>query len=336
LGLPGPGLPKRINYHETGAETPAHRVDRSSKEDLLMARLIQSLHLRWIFATLLPIMLTGCGSTPINGPQAWIDAPLDGSRLALVPQEVIAHGAYPGGISLLELRVNGADPQSETPSDTSAGLAYVKWTWHPPEPGRYTLAVRAQTADGSWSEPSQVMVTIGELATPSPTPTEGPTATPTPTASPTPTDTPTALPAGINGQPPSTGRVFFGGASCDPQQVTFSARARAPGGVKVVVFFYRVEDAASGEQSDWSQGEAMNPQGDGSYSLTKTGDSLARMSGFSGDGGIVHYQFALQPAEGQITRSPVFTDLQLARCNSITILPPITLMTATPTVPVVH
>jgi len=282
------------------------------------------------------LALAGCSSTQASGPQAWIDAPLDDSQLPLADQEVIAHGAFPDGIARLELTVNGSNPQQAAPADMSAGLAHVKWTWHPPEPGRYTLAVRAQTGAGAWSDPSQVVVTIGEPSTPSQTPTESPTATPTPTASPTPTGTPTALPGGITAQPPSTGRVFFGGASCDPQQVTFSAHAAAPGGVKVVVFFYRVEDASSGVATDWSQGEAMNPQGNGSYLLTKTGDSLARASGFNGDGGIVHYQFALQPNQGQTSRSPVYTDLQLARCNAITILPPVTIVTVTPTVPVIR
>jgi hypothetical protein len=301
-----------------------------------MTRFSRTVLLRCMPSILLLLALAGCSAAPASGPQAWIDAPLDGSQLPLAHQEVIAHGADSGGISQLELTINGSEPQNMAPPDTSAGLAHVKWIWHPPEPGRYILAVRAQTSGGEWSDPSQVVVTIGEPATPSPTPTEGPTATATPTASPTPTETPTALPAGISGQTPSTGRVFFGGASCDPQQVTFRAQASTPDGIKVVVFFYRVEDAASGQQTDWSQGEAMNPQSDGIFVLTKSGDSLARISGFSGDGGIVHYQFALQPVQGQITRSPVYTNLQLARCNAIIILPPITLLTPTPTVPVVH
>jgi hypothetical protein len=282
------------------------------------------------------LLLASCTNSPTTGPMAWIDAPLDGSLLPLAPQEVIAHGANQAGVAQLEFTVNGASPETEIPADTGDRLSHVKWTWHPPEPGRFTLAVRAQDGDGNWSDPSQVVVTVGDIATPSPTPTTGPTETPTPTASPSPTPTSTSLPGGIAGLPLSTGRVYFGGTSCDPAQVTFHASASAAGGVKVVVFFYRVEDAASGEQTAWSQGEAMNVQGNGAFAITKTGDSLARTSGFGGDGGIVHYQFALQPNQGELVRSPVYTDLQLARCNAITILPPMILVTVTPTVPVIR
>lgn len=280
--------------------------------------------------------LSACAVSPSAAPMAWIDAPLDGSHLPLAPQEVVAHGAIDGGVTQLELSVNGSEPQIGIPPDTGDRLSHVRWTWHPPEPGRYTIVVRAQANDGIWSNPAQVEVTIGEIASPSPSPTSEASATPTPTVSPTPTPTPTpsptVSPGGVTGLPPSAGRVYYGGASCDPQQVTFRTGASAPGGVKVVVLFYRVQDADSGGQTAWSQGEAMNPDGPGGYALTKSGDSLARISGFAGDGGIVHYQFALQPNQGDIVRSPVYTDLQLARCNAIIILPPIILATPTPVV----
>jgi hypothetical protein len=140
--------------------------------------------------------------------------------------------------------------------------------------------------------------------------------------------TPTPASAAISGLAPDTPQVYFGFGSCTPKEVAFNAQAADPAAVKVVVFFFRLQDVDSGEQSDWSAGQAMLPQGGGRYSLTLNGSELAGSTGFAH--ARVRYQFALQPQSGEITRSAVYEDIELAQCGIIR-LPPLILLTPTPT-----
>ena len=57
--------------------------------------------------------LPGTASTPTPVPQygaaqAWIDAPLDGSTIPLDPYEIVMHAYDPGGVTQVELKVNGS------------------------------------------------------------------------------------------------------------------------------------------------------------------------------------------------------------------------------------
>lgn len=138
-------------------------------------------------ALLASALLSSCNgptAPPSGEPRAWIDAPLDGSSLPLGPVAVVAHGAHPRGLALLEFSVDG-DPYRNPgpPDDPQAALVTWHQVWDPPGPGTYLLAVRAQSHAGAWSAPAAAHVTILPLATPTPV------ATPTPTASPTPTCT---------------------------------------------------------------------------------------------------------------------------------------------------
>jgi len=51
----------------------------------------------------------GCGpqASSAGGPQAWIDAPLEGMQLPLAPYEIVAHADDPSGIAQFEFNVNG-------------------------------------------------------------------------------------------------------------------------------------------------------------------------------------------------------------------------------------
>jgi hypothetical protein len=73
----------------------------------------------------------------------------------------------------------------------------------------------------------------------------------------------------------------------------------------------------------------MNPDGAGHYTLTLSGRELDH--GTSYNQALVEYQFALQPNQGDIVRSQVYTDVQLLRCGTIVApLPGITINTPTP------
>jgi hypothetical protein len=126
------------------------------------------------------LALGGCDNAPAvaqAGPQAWIDAPLDGSSLPLAPLEVISHAADLAGIAQVELSVNGAVINTMPVKNTGETLVTVTQEWTPANPGNYTLQVRAQNAPGVWGGYAQAVVTIGgEITPPPPSSTEEATA----------------------------------------------------------------------------------------------------------------------------------------------------------------
>ncbi len=125
-------------------------------------------------------------------PQAWIDAPLNGSTLPLGPVEIISHGSDLTGIAMMELSINGQVIRTDANSNSTISLLTMHQLWEPTEAGVYEIGVRAQTPSGEWSAPALVTVTIvGETVTPSTTP--PPSATPTPVSTFTPSPTPTTV-----------------------------------------------------------------------------------------------------------------------------------------------
>jgi hypothetical protein len=119
--------------------------------------------------------------------------------------------------------------------------------------------------------------------------------------------------AGFGDKGLSTDSVSMG--RCDPPQVTFEVAAQHPAGIKVMVLFFRLEDVESGELSAWNEGLGMNPGSSGVFSRTVSGDQLAAAASFSFDQALVHYQFVMQPEQGEYVRSHVYSDLYLSPCG---------------------
>jgi len=157
------------------------------------------------------------------------------------------------------------------------------------------------------------------------TPTKTPTRTPTNTRTVTPTASPTEVPSGIGAPQLSTSQLYFGGARCDPNRITIRVLAQHPTGIKVMVFFHRLQEVGTGKDSGWSDGLSMNPKGDDIYSLSVSGDTLIGKSGFTSETW-ASYQFVLQAKSGEWVRSAVYTDLYLLPCGS---RPPRPLVTTT-------
>jgi len=190
--------------------------------------------------------------------------------------------------------------------------------------------VRTQGVEGAWSDYAEVHVVIGEL-TPTP-PTIRSTLTPTSSATPATTPTPTPS-SGLFGAPQlSAGGFYYGFAGCRPTQVTARVAVAQPSAVKVVVFFYRLKDKASGATTNRSEGQAISPQGGGSYGLTLRGDSIELSGNYNEAHGI--YQFVAQMNDGTMPRSPAHSHLVLGRCGLI-VLPPIIIMPSTPTIEII-
>jgi hypothetical protein len=141
-----------------------------------------------IFFIILTSLVTSCNypgslTTASSGPQAWIDAPLDGSTIPWAPYEIVAHGGG-SNISALEIRINGeivfslSNPSSDEPLITS------NYTWQPLEPGRYLLQARTQNSAGIYSDYAEATVFVGEKPE---TPTDIPVTETAPTQTPAPT-----------------------------------------------------------------------------------------------------------------------------------------------------
>ncbi len=145
--------------------------------------------IRFLFLLTFVWVAVGCApqSDSGGGPQAWIDAPLEGMQLPLAPYEVVAHAEDPSGIAQFEFKVN--DNVIATTGGEAGSLSTVRQIWDPSAPGDYVITVRAQSASGSWGSDAVAHVTIFDAQFQTPIPL---TATLPPL--PTPTITPIPVP----------------------------------------------------------------------------------------------------------------------------------------------
>jgi hypothetical protein len=121
------------------------------------------------------VALSACGpqNAPASSPQAWIDAPLQGSTIPLAPYQIIAHAGFPSGISQFELTITGQGPQTiPAPADQSGQtLVYINHMWTPPAPGLYLIQVRAASPEGVFGQIVEAYVQVGDVAAETPAPT---------------------------------------------------------------------------------------------------------------------------------------------------------------------
>jgi hypothetical protein len=118
---------------------------------------------RWMYSILIVLMalMTACGpNSPASGPQSWFDAPLANSILPMGAVQVTSHAADPGGVSQMELSINGAVIDTSPSSNTGDTLVTFNQTWLPSGPGNYTLQVRARSTSGIWGGYTSEQVTV--------------------------------------------------------------------------------------------------------------------------------------------------------------------------------
>jgi hypothetical protein len=246
------------------------------------------------------LFLVSCSMPQGNGPQAWIDAPLDGASLPLAQTEIVFHSYAAGNPKAVELTINGSPIPLNAP-DLSQPLSTIHALWNPPQTGRYIIVARGQDQKGKWSEPHTHIVMIGE-------------ATITPTASPTPLFTPTSSPTPRKG----TGTIFsnlrlstttFYRLDQMPTKVTFTINVNDPVGIKLVEIYFRLRNPITNETTEWTN-EDMAAQGGGdySYTLTRAHPALASSSPKTMT---VQYQFIVTHPDVSLVRSPVYGDVTL-------------------------
>ncbi len=125
--------------------------------------------------------------------------------------------------------------------------------------------------------------------------------------------TPTPAPVGsVSIESISTNLVYLGRASCGPLEVTITARATAPNGIKVVVLFYRF---STGNSSAEFQSVAMNPIGGDLYEYTLNPTSLLG-GAIPFDQATLQYQVVIQQNDGDTSiRTPVIADIAVQACG---------------------
>ncbi len=152
------------------------------------------------------------------GPRAWVGGPPDGSEVPWGTVSVMCHGYAGGGVSHLELWVNGAFANRATNTAPDSEYFTASMTFETTGPGRYVVHCRTYGGDGGGmvqSDPVNLTV-AGEEPTPTTEEEEIPTATPTATEAP-PTEvpptstsvppTPTQVPPTSTSIPPTSTRI---------------------------------------------------------------------------------------------------------------------------------
>ena len=149
----------------------------------------------WVVIVIVSLALAGCkrvvsiAGLPVS-PKTWIDAPLNGSTLALEPYSVIFHGTdTENDVSEFEIIINSSVVAAGAPTSNNGSLFYGNYLWIPQAPGTFVIEVRSKNSQGVFGPKAQAVVTIPaereQTNTPTATPTERVvaevhTATPTP------------------------------------------------------------------------------------------------------------------------------------------------------------
>jgi len=125
---------------------------------------------------LIILLLASCtGSAPSGETYVWLDVPVDRSVLPEVqPVKIEGHATSPGGISRVEILVNGALLTTLDNPPAEGVLASFHTEWTASEPGEYTLQAVAYGANGLASQPDVTHIRFGGAA-----PGAAPSATPT-------------------------------------------------------------------------------------------------------------------------------------------------------------
>ena len=267
------------------------------------------------------LLLVSCNLPQGTGPQAWIDAPLDGSTLPLAQTEIVFHAYAAGNPKAVELTING-QPFTLISPDLSQPLSTLHAQWNPTDPGRYVIATRTQDQKGVWSESHTHTVVIGEPII-TITPTESPTPIPlgiTITPSLTPTETPTVatvtpltvtrLPGNVFSNLSVSTNIFYR-LDATPTKVTFSIDVNDPAGIKIVEIYFRLRDPNTDETTEWTN-EAMSTLGRGVYTFTLSRSHPAFAS-TSPKTMILEYQFIVTHTDQSLVRSPVYSDVTLKK-----------------------
>ena len=248
------------------------------------------------------------------------------------------HAYDPGGVTQVELKVNGSLVASIPNPTPGQSFATLKYTWKPAAAGNYTLAASAQGQNGPPGYEAAALVMVSDASptpvatavpsdTPTPVQTSSPTVTQHPTITLTATATPTTGPVSLTFVPQVSESQFYYG-SCTPNQVTIQVNVTG-GSLYSVVLFLKLQDQSSGSMTGWDGGTSMTPSGNGWFTRTVSSSSISGADDFSA--AWLLYQFVATDQAGQVIgRSQTYSDIALSACS----VPPIRrIISPTPTSP---
>lgn len=288
---------------------------------------------RKVFLLFVCFLMVGCNLPQnLTAPQAWIDAPLDGSTLPLAPYDIVFHAFAQGNPAAVELTINGQQVSLD-PISFDQPLVTVHYQWSPMQPGSYIITARAQDQKGVWSSAHTHTVSIGSA---SPTSTTTLTLTPTPSLTLTPTPTSTAT-FTLTATPTAAELVFMNATqpkkvhrgSCLPNQLTFEVTTKPTDGINGMLVFTRLQDTNSSNNSGWDTGMALNPQGNGVFRRSINTSLLNGVGQFKS--AQLSYQFVAMAVDNTILgRSQVYSDVLITQCGLRAIPVPVA-STPTPT-----
>jgi hypothetical protein len=135
--------------------------------------------------------------------------------------------------------------------------------------------------------------------------------------------------AGISNINATPNSVYYG--NCTPNQVTISAQASDSRGIVAVVLFYRLRDG-EGNATEWMD-IAMNPKGGDLYSRTLDITSIANQARYRSQNGELVYQVVIQNKNQEMTRSQVYSDVEVLACGQM--LPGIEINPILPILPII-
>jgi len=253
----------------------------------------------WIVCLLISIVLWGCAAAS-QGPQAWIDYPLNNASLPLAPLSLLAHASHTEGVASIEFYVNGDEINTVGVGGSKLEDATVEW--NPPQPGRYRLEVRGVDGAGNAGSLAAAVITVGEsprATTVTPSPVETTTITVTPTGT---SDTPTVTITATGTQPTITNTPQTPQPPIEPIAIAdINANCRYGPSTLFEVYAYLLQGQQAnitGRLADNSWFLVIPP---GSSSSCYVSASVVTVQGDLGTVPVV------QPPEEPITDTPTFT-----------------------------
>ncbi len=118
-------------------------------------------------AVLISLLLSACNlPATAAGASVWLDVPLDGLTFPAIQEiNIEGHATGSGGVSRVEIWINGTLLTTHTRPPMTGDLATFQTSWTPAEAGTYTIQAVAYGADGTASQPDAARITIGAAAT---------------------------------------------------------------------------------------------------------------------------------------------------------------------------
>jgi hypothetical protein len=115
----------------------------------------------WFLISLAALSACNRASASMSGapPTIVLQAPLEGSMLALGPVDIVAQADSPAGVGTIEFSIDDTVVDSVSNAVRTTSLVRAA-RWTPTEPGSHRLSVRARDFSGTWSEAAEVQVVV--------------------------------------------------------------------------------------------------------------------------------------------------------------------------------